>query len=129
MYQVQSYNSMRKKYSIIRLVIYIISIIFIYSIPLEFIEGRSFCIFYNLFGIICIGCGITRGLFNIINLNFSEAYSYNPLSFLWFLIFLLIFIQDLSKIIKLLINKEPGKYSVIEKVTISLLKIMKIRDK
>lgn len=115
---------MRKKYSIIRLIIYIITIIFIYSIPLEFIEGRSFCIFYNLFGITCIGCGVTRGLFNIINLNFSQAYIYNPLSFLWISLFLLIFMQDLLKIIKILINMEPGKYSIIEKGTIGLIKIM-----
>lgn len=115
---------MRKKYSIIRLIIYIISILFIYLIPLEFIEGRSFCIFYNLFGITCIGCGVTRGLFNIINLNFSEAYIYNPLSFLWISLFLLIFIQDLLKIIKILISMEPGKYSIIEKGTIGLIKIM-----
>lgn len=115
---------MRKKYSIIRLIIYIITIIFIYSIPLEFIEGRSFCIFYNLFGITCIGCGVTRGLFNIINLNFSEAYIYNPLSFLWISLFLLIFIQDLLKIVNILISMEPGKYSIIEKGIIGLIKIM-----
>lgn len=115
---------MRKKYSIIRLIIYIISILFIYLIPLEFIEGRSFCIFYNLFGITCIGCGVTRGLFNIINLNFSQAYIYNPLSFLWISLFLLIFIQDLLKIVKILISMEPGKYSIIEKGTIGLIKVM-----
>lgn len=119
---------MRKKYSIIRLVIYIISIIFICLIPLEFIEGRSFCIFYNLFNTTCIGCGVTRGLFNIINLNFSDAYNYNPLSFLWFLLFLLFFIQDLLNIIKMLISIEPEKYSIIEKVTIGLIKIIKICD-
>ncbi len=41
------------------------------------------CIFHELTGLDCPGCGITRCLFNIINLNFKEAFLVNPLVFIY----------------------------------------------
>ncbi|MBU3135419.1 DUF2752 domain-containing protein [Clostridium gasigenes] len=116
---------MRKEYSIIRLCMYIMGVILIYLIPLSFVEGRSFCLFYNLFNITCMGCGISRGLFNIIHFNFNDAFNYNPSSFLWFTLLLLIIVDDLWKIMKVLISKKYKKYSVIEKITKVLIKSFK----
>lgn len=40
----------------------------------------SLCIFKNLFGFSCIGCGLTRGFVSVLKLNFKSAAEYNILS-------------------------------------------------
>ena len=37
------------------------------------------CIFHEITGYKCPGCGITHALFELINFNFKEAFFYNPL--------------------------------------------------
>ena len=51
------------------------------------------CPFHNLTGYYCPGCGITRCLFAILNLEFYKAFMYNQLVFIMlpFLIFLIIY--------------------------------------
>jgi len=41
------------------------------------------CIFRELTGFKCPGCGITHALFALINLNFKEAFFHNPLVFIY----------------------------------------------
>ena len=41
------------------------------------------CLFYEITGYKCPGCGITRCLFAILHLNFKEAFNYNPLVFIY----------------------------------------------
>jgi len=63
-----------------------ISILGIYGIllALNLFNGiqsnHTLCIFKNLTGIPCPGCGLTRGTLAIFEGNFSEAFSYNILS-------------------------------------------------
>lgn len=40
------------------------------------------CIFHKLTGLYCPGCGITRMIISIINLNFKKAFEYNQLAFI-----------------------------------------------
>lgn len=40
------------------------------------------CIFHDLTGFYCPGCGITRMLFSILKLDFYQAFRYNPLVFI-----------------------------------------------
>lgn len=40
----------------------------------------SLCILKNLFGVSCIGCGLTRGFVSVLKLNFKSAAEYNILS-------------------------------------------------
>lgn len=61
----------------IRLCIYITGIITIYSIPISFIESRSFCLWYNLLGKKCFGCGMTRSFFNLSRFKILKAIDYN----------------------------------------------------
>lgn len=50
----------------------------LYLIPRHWIyEGHSICLFRNLFGIECWGCGMTRALFSVLDLHFTEAWNYN----------------------------------------------------
>lgn len=88
----------------IRLIIYLIGILTIYLIPLEYIEGRSFCIWYNLFGIKCFGCGMTRAFFNLSRLNFIKAIEYN-IMIIPMIILIFIVIKDMYNIVKYEIKK------------------------
>ena len=51
----------------------------LYIIPLSYVEGRSFCLFYNLFEVKCFGCGFSRAFFNMTRLNIIEAIEYNKM--------------------------------------------------
>lgn len=43
-------------------------------------NGHSFCVFYNLFHVKCIGCGMTRAFICILQLDFITACNYNVFS-------------------------------------------------
>ena len=47
------------------------------------------CIFHELTGLYCPGCGITRMFFSIIRLDFYQAFRYNPLVFILLILYLL----------------------------------------
>ena len=40
------------------------------------------CVFYELTGLKCPGCGITRMIASIVKLNFAAAFGYNPFLFI-----------------------------------------------
>lgn len=46
----------------------------------EINNWQSLCLFYNLFEIKCVGCGMTRGFISILKLDFFAAANYNLLS-------------------------------------------------
>ncbi len=63
-----------------QLLIYLIIPILLWVIPLSIIEGSpSICLFKNLFGINCLGCGMTRAVFNVLHGNFYTTFEYNSL--------------------------------------------------
>lgn len=48
--------------------------------------GKSICVFYNIFGIPCPACGMTRAVINLLRFNIREAFMYNPLFIILFII-------------------------------------------
>ena len=52
---------------------------FVYLIPLEWLfdEGHTLCLFHNLTGLECWGCGMTRALASVAYLDFEAAWGYN----------------------------------------------------
>lgn len=63
-----------------KLLILVLLPVVLYAIPLENIcNGNTICIFKNLFGVECWGCGITRAIFSALNFRFYDAWEYNPL--------------------------------------------------
>lgn len=107
----------------IRILLYIILILFLYIVDIDFIEERSLCVIYNLFNIKCVTCGMTRALFNLSRGNFIKAINYNYLIIIILPILLYLIIEDSFKIIftKLEIE-EDIKFSLIEKIFIRLFK-------
>lgn len=57
----------------------------------------SVCLFKNLFGIRCPGCGLTRSFKAILNLDLMQAFHYNflgPILFILCIIFTIFLIKD-----------------------------------
>lgn len=49
-------------------------------IPTSWFESRrSLCLIYNLFGVRCPGCGMTKALSCAVHGDFKQALRYNPL--------------------------------------------------
>jgi len=52
----------------------------IYFVPPEWLEGQhSVCLFLNLTGHECYGCGMTRAIFSAIHFRFYDAFQFNKL--------------------------------------------------
>ncbi len=63
-----------------KLLVTVLVPVVLYAIPLENIcNGNTICIFTNIFGIECWGCGITRAIFSALHFHFYDAWEYNPL--------------------------------------------------
>ena len=63
-----------------KLLILVLIPVVLYAIPLENIcNGNTICIFTNVFGVECWGCGITRAIFSALHLRFCDAWEYNRL--------------------------------------------------
>ena len=70
---------MMKKIRFYRFIIYLLLLIFIYSVPLEWIDNQRLCIWYHLFNLDCLGCGFTRAFFHFMHAQFYEAFAYNKM--------------------------------------------------
>lgn len=72
-------------YRAMRILIYSIAFWGFLLLPTSSIENQAtFCVFRNLFGIRCLGCGMTRGVSSLFHLDFVHAFQYNPLVFFLF---------------------------------------------
>ena len=47
------------------------------------------CVFFEITGCLCSGCGVTRMFMSMAHLRFKEAFAYNPFTFVLFFISLL----------------------------------------
>jgi hypothetical protein len=47
-----------------------------------FTDFRIPCLFHELTGLKCPGCGITRMILSLVRLDFASAFRYNPLLFI-----------------------------------------------
>ncbi len=59
--------------------------------------ARTLCIFKNLTGRNCYGCGITRATVSAIHLNFEQAFAFNKLIVFVFPLLLYLWIDQLIK--------------------------------
>ena len=57
----------------------------------------SICIFKNIFGIECLGCGTIRALWLIIHFKFIEAFKINWLIYAYINIFILLVIKQIKR--------------------------------
>ena len=87
------------RYSKMKLILILISFLIIYFILSELLDVGIPCLFYEITGYYCPGCGITRLLFSLLKLDFYQAFRYNPL------IFILIIITGIYWLVKFILKK------------------------
>lgn len=87
------------KHSKMKLILILISFLIIYFILSELLDVGIPCLFYEITGYYCPGCGITRLLFSLLKLDFYQAFRYNPL------IFILIIITVIYWLVKFILKK------------------------
>lgn len=87
------------KHSKMKLILILISFLIIYFILNELLDVGIPCLFYEITGYYCPGCGITRLLFSLLKLDFYQAFRYNPL------IFILIIITGIYWLVKFILKK------------------------
>lgn len=107
---------------IILIILILLGIIFLFEIYHFLNIKYNFeipCIFHKITGLYCPGCGLTRMLFSIINLDFYQAFRYNPLLFICLPFLIIYFVYGLLMYLN---NKKNNLISKIPKsITISLL--------
>ena len=81
------------------------------------------CIFHELTGFYCPGCGITRMFFSILKCDFYQAFRYNPLVFILLICFIVYKLINLKYRIKL-----PKYTSYILLVVVILYGILRNLD-
>ena len=99
-------------------ILLILGVILIYLIPLSYVEGRSFCIFYNLFEVKCFGCGFSRAFFNMTRFNIAEAISYNKMILVLGPFTVIMLISEIKYLICSLIKKKDDGSSLLLKFII-----------
>lgn len=57
--------------------LFAIALFFIFLVKISPIT----CVFFDVFGIPCPGCGMSRALFSLLQLDFKAAFMYHPLIF------------------------------------------------
>ena len=63
-------------------------------------EGQSICLFVNVFGVECFGCGMTRAIYSAMHFNFETALSYNKLVVVVLPLLIFLWTKMLYKVIK-----------------------------
>lgn len=69
-----------------------------------FLTQNLQCVFYNITGLFCPGCGVTRMVLSLLRLDFYQAFRYNPLIFILLILSMFYIIYSLiryKKIVKL----------------------------
>ncbi|MFA9205521.1 MAG: DUF2752 domain-containing protein [Burkholderiaceae bacterium] len=90
--------SNKSKNSIL-LFVYIIFPYLLYIIPLDWLNKQhTICLIKNIFGVECFGCGITRAIISVVQLDFIRAIEYNKMV----IIVLPLFIYEWFKNLKLI---------------------------
>jgi hypothetical protein len=82
-----------KHYKVVKIFLLVLLPFVIYFVPIDWLEEqRTICLYKNITGHDCYGCGITRAIVSAIQFKFKKAINYNYivvvvfpiLSFVWF---------------------------------------------
>jgi hypothetical protein len=73
--------------------------IVLYFVPIHRLnEQHSVCLFKNILGYECYGCGMTRACISAIQLDFSAAFYYNKMYIVVLPILIYLWIKTLTKL-------------------------------
>lgn len=81
----------------------------------------SLCALYNLTGILCPGCGMTRSFHSIMHLDFVSAFEYNPVFVLLIFPLILFFLfDDIVCLCSYMGNDFSGKIPLLDKLVMAV---------
>lgn len=92
----------------IKKTIILVMILIFYLLLGQVLDFYIPCIFNEITGLYCPGCGITRLFLSLLKLDFYQAFRYNPLVFFLIPIFIIYFILEVR-------NKMYGKINPMNK--------------
>ena len=76
-------------------------------LSLDNLEGKhSICLFRNLFGIECYGCGITKAIIASLQLDFIRAFQYNKLIVIVMPLIVYVWGREIIKCVRIVKNKK-----------------------
>ncbi len=82
-------------------ILIVLTPLLLYFIPIEWVNKQpSICLFKNIFGFDCYGCGITRAIICGVQLNFKSAIEYNQMILLVFPILSYIWVKTAISLVK-----------------------------
>jgi hypothetical protein len=92
-------NINSEKYNSLKFIGLLIFPVFLYLIPVEWLnEQHSICLFKNIFGRECYGCGMTRAILSAIHFDFEAAFNFNKLVIIVLPLFIYVWIKMLTRI-------------------------------
>ena len=86
----------------IRLLALLLIPVILYCIPLDYVlhKGPTLCLFKNLFGEECYGCGMTRAVFCMLHFDLSAAWHYNHFSVVVVPLLLYLLIKEIVRSVR-----------------------------
>lgn len=85
----------------LRLGCYLAFPVLLYAVPLKAITrgGSTICLFHNIFGRDCYGCGMTRALFSLLHADIGAAWGYNRMVVIVAPLLLYLYLNEVAKTI------------------------------
>ena len=97
----QEFKLERNSYNQLSSVVIVVMPILLYFIPIEWLNKQpTICLFKNIFGFDCYGCGITRAIISGIQLNLQDALEYNKMVVIVMPLLTYIWIKTVISLIK-----------------------------
>jgi hypothetical protein len=79
----------------------------LFMVSLDDLDGKhSICLFKNLFGIECYGCGITKAVIASIQFDFIRAFNYNKLIVVVTPLIVYLLVKEVVKTVRILKTRE-----------------------
>ena len=83
----------------------------LFFMPFEWLEGEhTLCLFTNVFGVECWGCGITRAVVSALQLRWAEAWEFNRLVVVVFPLLIYVWICTVIKLWRSFGKKKNSRY-------------------
>lgn len=91
-----------------------------YYFLLTFFNVGIPCLFHEITGLLCPGCGITRMILSILHLDFKSAFQYNPVIF----VFSPVIIYFIIRLYVSWLKSKSYKLSLFENIVVYIMLIV-----
>jgi hypothetical protein len=83
----------------------------LFFLPIGWLQGEhTLCLFTNIFGVECWGCGITRAVVSAVQLHWRDAWEYNRLIVIVFPLLVYVWARTVIKLWRMFGKKKNCRY-------------------